>query len=267
MPSKFRSKTYKRRKPVGRDEVVFWRGAFVVNGKRMYGVNTFLDEKVLVPIAAKERGSEPVEFCTNPSIAPVCKASIDGSKANTRLSSYHRSLEGVRKGKYIHSQIEKLIKKRAEKKALSGVKTKGVCVHPVAKSILSSLQKLNLEIHASEVGVFMRGKRLATRADMVCRNKQSRRFVIVELKTGYKDTRAYTRPKFRLRFNRKIVVSEQQRHFLQLLVTTILYNRRYPDRVIGDSILIQAPNHTTANVYSIPDWVLELRPEIERLIT
>jgi hypothetical protein len=229
----------------------------------MYGVNTFLDTSVLELIPASElRGAK----CTHPAQAPLLKVELDHTKENTKLSAYQRSLNGVRKGKYIHSQIEKLVERHKQKRLLSNSKIKGVCIHPVARVMFNAMQRMDLTIHKSEVGVFSPGRRLATEADLICIHNKTRRFVVMELKTGYRDLRSYTSPKFRLRFNRKVIISEQQRHLLQLLTTTILFNHLHPKKTVGDCVLLQAPTHTEAIAYSIPDWALEYRSTLEKLI-
>ena len=246
------------------NQLTFTRGAYQVNGCKMYGVNTFLDNSVLEPLS--ESDLKTAKCCTHVAESPVARVELEHTKENTKLSTYHRSLSGVKKGKYLHSQIEKLVEKHKQTRALSASKKKGVCVHPVARSVFAAMQRMDLTIHKSEVGVFSPGRRLATEADLVCVHNKTRRFVVVELKTGYKNLRAYTAPKFRLRFNRKVIVSEQQRHLLQLLTTTILFNHLHPKKTVGDCVLLQAPTHTEALAYSIPDWILAYRSQIEKLI-
>jgi hypothetical protein len=250
-------------KVVAPDEVRFVKGSYMVNGQRMYGVNTFLDKSVLEPLSADELKGKAT---THKSEKPVVSVELDHTKENTKLSTHQKSLDGIRKGKYIHSQIERLVEKYKQKRALTQQKQAGVCVHPVARAMFLGLQRMNLTIEKSEVGVFAPGSRLATEADVVCRHNKTGRFVLLELKTGYRNWRAYMAPKYRLRFDHKVWVSEHQRHLFQLFITNILFNKRFPKKTVGDCILLQAPTHTTAVAYSLPDWMLALRPNLEKLI-
>lgn len=244
--------------------VHYRRGSFWVHGQRAIGVNTFLDTKVLEPIPPGESKEAAIHGATS----PVVSVELEHTKENTKLSSYQKSLTGPRKGKYIHAQIEKLVKKFKQKQGLNTSKRqKGVCVHPVARAMYQGLQRMSLSVCSSEVGVCATRRKVATQADLVCRHTKTGRYVLVELKTGYRDALAYRAPKYRLRFDKGVLVSEQQRHFLQLFVTTILFNKTHPNKIVGDSILLQAPSHTTAVAYTLPTWVLELRPTLERLLS
>jgi hypothetical protein len=245
--------------------VVYRKGSYWVHGKRVIGANTFLDTKVLEPIdAAAGKVTSETTFQTG---SPVVHVELEHTKENTKLSSYQKSLDGARKGKYIHSQIEKLVKKFKQTRALSSTqKRKGICVHPVARAMFESLQRMSLKVVSSEVGVCSVRRGVATEVDLVCRHTKTGRYVMVELKTGYRDARQYSAPKYRLRFNRKVLVSEQQRHLLQLFVTTILFNLTHRDKIVGDSILLQAPNHTSTTAYTLPEWILKLRPTLEKLL-
>ena len=238
------------------------KGAYRLEGKIMTGVNTFLMRHLLEEVDP----TQPIfkTFKRGGEIAkPITEIKIEltaGSKSQTRISSYQRSLSGMAKGRYIHRQIEKLTKATTK-----GSKARRVCVHPVSRLVFRAIEKMNCALADSEVGVYWPQRRIGTQVDLVCRHKKTRLRVLIELKNGYKA--GYDDLKYRLKLANHILVSEKERHFLQLLVTTILFSKRFPGHPIGDAILLQVPDHTRALPYAIPDWIVRLRPKIEALIS
>lgn len=296
-----RSKTKPKARPKPKpkpppDAVVYRAGAFRLGGgkHRFSGVNTFLDERVLSndltaaqsASAAAPQGQRP--FCLLSVVpTPLVQVSL-ASSAETKLSSYQRGLSGMGKGRYVHAQIRRLLDAR-RKQAREGSQTAtaekwkrapsssssaassslpGVGhLHPETRLVLDCLKRLKLVIVDCEVVVHWPGKnRFATAVDLVCWNAQEQCYVVVELKTGKRNVADYHRSTSSLRFNARCVVSEFGRHCLQLLVEEILFEKRFPQKTLGPSILIHVPDHTHGVAYGLPPPVAALKSKVTSLL-
>jgi hypothetical protein len=111
----------------------------------------------------------------------------------------------------------------------------------------------------------------ATEVDLVCHMRGNpRKRILFEIKTGYANVLDYTMQKYRLRYNRTLlgsrVTSEQGRHFLQLLATRILYEKRHPDLARDLEAYLLNVRRDGVEITPIPEQVLALRPQLEELL-
>lgn len=247
----------------------------------MKGIGTFLDERVVsrerVPavlpralvLSAEHIGMSNQPFC-------VLHRTVQ-SAADLKLSTYQRSLGGMKLGRYVHRQIESLTKAtRLERallcetamtrnpatlKRLIQVRARRrVHLHPITRLVLACLNGLGLKIVDSEVIVHRPGhRRYATSIDLLCQHIKRGTRVIIELKTGHRDPATYLAPVHFLRSSRPALVSTFGRHLFQLFSTCLLFNLQFPTHTVFPAYLIHVPTHTDAYVYTLPPNVLARR--------
>jgi hypothetical protein len=243
-------------------------GCLKIGDTRMRGVCDLIKHAFTEPLRQDDRKSfKKEEFAPQVSEKhPPVAISRASSESNRKLSSYQKQLSGFSKGRYIHSQIEKLTSSRASS---SSTKKRNICIHPQSERVFELLQQLKLDIKGSEFGVWWDVKRIATPLDMLTTNRKTGRYVPIEIKTGY-HTIGYTAPKYRLRGAkfRYRYCSERDLHFMQLLVGTILLNHSHPNAKVDPmgSLLIQIPDSSVARADKIPLWLCEARSSVESVL-
>jgi len=228
----------------------------------MRGVNPTIDRCLLEPATPKDLLLYKHTFHTQEPATHI--VTLEGKRS---VNSYSRSLDGFGKGRYIHGIVDRLQKrKEAQEKGVSFEGKRKVGNHPQAELIEKCLDAVGVDIQSSEAGVFFRRGRMATGLDLYCKHRKTGRFIVGEIKTGYKDLKDYLRPRFKTRFQPYTLFSLRDRHLLQGLVGAIAASYTYPTQEIGDVILVQTPDHTTGKVFTVPKWMAKLRPLLEHAI-
>jgi hypothetical protein len=261
-------------------------GAYHADGKRMTGIHRFIDRKVLVPITERSKAAKSAfrPLIAKPTFPSYVERAV-GDEA-TKLSAYQKKLRAHGRGRYIHRQLERMVKDGAASVTQAATRAVAAAKRPVGQRGAS---KRKVDVHPSlriacrlldhngyvplgaEVGVFERGKPYATQIDLLCykRGKPKDRVHVIELKTGFEDEREYTRPKYKLRGGdgrpTNVTLSEKEKQFVQAFLSSMLLKACQPTLTIEDVSVLNVYK-TRSELVSVPDDILKLQPVFSQLL-
>lgn len=251
------------KKPPGENELWFSKAqkCFKLGKTVMRGVHNALDKTIIIKATYLEKQALKKTF-NNQNAKPLAVYQLSEQQTGNKMTKFQKGLKGHRKGKAVHSNVEKLIL-RAKERALKGsVKGRNISVHPQAEVIFKVADKLGVELDQTELGVWYKAARVATRIDFLGMHRKTNQRVLFELKTGY-NTPGYTMPSFRLRYKPFTLLSLRDVHHLQLLASTIMYRHTFPGMKIGDAVLIQTPDNSTAKCYKLFPYIAAMAPAVD----
>lgn len=158
---------------------------------------------------------------------------------------------GAQRGIAIHAQIARIVKKQYNPRMRIHIK-----VHAFVSPILRELQSQGWLLVDAEVPVWWQDAGIATCVDFVCKDSQGR-YVLIELKTGYKS--CYTQPRgvMRAPFNQAktgetgLQLTAHNEHQTQLLATTLLWNQMFPQKKTAEAYIMHVEDSSTIHLYPL----------------
>jgi hypothetical protein len=188
----------------------------------------------------------------------VCHStvSLTETEVEKKLKKHYAKRGGVKRGKMVHSHVEKICKR-----ALAGKENKKnpVHIHPQAELFFRLLDKHNYKKEHGELGVFWKDASVGTQIDATAIDNATGSRVLCELKTG----ELSTKPKWRLRFKPYTIVSDRGLACLQLLCSSILHRHTFPTVPIKDHALFHISSNATGKSYHVPDELVQLQPLLQ----
>jgi hypothetical protein len=179
-----------------------------------------------------------------------------------RCTSLSSSKRGQKKGKSVHSNVQKIVDRALAKKSGKNISVREPKVHPQCEMVFRVMDKVGVDMQRSELGVFWKSARTATRIDFTGMHRATKCRIIGELKTGYRGS-GYTMPAFRLRYKPYTLLSLRDTHFLQLLVSVILHKHTFPKIPMGDAVLVHTPDNLTAKCLRMPQYITDMSTAVE----
>lgn len=186
--------------------------AFEVDGVRCSGVCAFVDRNVFRPGQSKNKMFSGLSRRFQPMEAFLPSGSHKKKGKKGRGSALAR-------GRKIHNDMDKWIK--------AGARVEDLPKSGYVRTIATELAKHGLIPYRGEMPVYWKETKMATRADIVCHDRQGR-IVIVELKTSVAAYSAILAPQLQQTFAppfHDLPTSLMTTFHLQALATVILFDK------------------------------------------
>lgn len=137
-------------------------------------------------------------------------------------------------------------------------------VHPRTLNFFRFLQDLGVVPIVCQLSVACEASRRSTMIDMVCWNPTTKKWLVIECKSGY-NGKGYQEGKIAMHEPFAAQVDcDYHRHQLQLLLTTLLFKKTFnlEDKDV-DSLLVRVINDEIHH-YPLEQWVLDCQNEVTK---